>query len=98
VPTPFPLGPSARVARWIDGHACPGPDVVVILDAPGAVMHERKGEYDPAMLEEWRERFRGVRRRAPDAEIVDASRAPEVVLRDVSARVWRRYLARWQPG
>jgi thymidylate kinase len=96
VPTPFPLGPSARAARWMDGHACPGPDMVVVLDAPGALMHERKGEYDPVMLELWRSRFLSVRRRVPDAEIVDASRDPEIVLRDVSARIWRRYLHRWQ--
>jgi thymidylate kinase len=96
VPTPYPLGPSARAARWIDGHACPGPDVVVILDAPGSVMHRRKGEYDPVMLEQWRRHFLAVRRRVPDAEIVDASRGPELVLRDVSARVWRRYRKRWQ--
>ncbi|HUF36388.1 MAG TPA: hypothetical protein VMN37_10590 [Gemmatimonadales bacterium] len=96
VPTPFPLGRSARAARWIDGHACPGPDVVVILDAPGAVMHRRKGEYDPVMLEEWRERFLGVRRRVPDVEIVDASRGPDLVLRDVSGRIWRRYRQRWK--
>ena len=96
VPTPYPLGISAKAARWIDGHACPGPDVVVILDAPGAVMHQRKGEYDPAMLEEWRRRFLGVRRRVPDAEVLDAGRGAEVVLRDATARIWRRYLQRWQ--
>jgi thymidylate kinase len=95
VPTPYRLGPAARLARWIDGHACPGPDLTILLDAPGEVMYRRKGEYDAATLEHWRERFLGVRRRVPDLEVVDTTRPAEAVLRDVTARIWRRYQRRW---
>lgn len=95
VPTPYHLGPAARLARWIDGHICPGPDVTILLDAPGAVMFRRKGEYDAETLEHWRQRFLGVRRRVPDLEVVDTTRPPDVVLRDVTARIWRRYAQRW---
>jgi thymidylate kinase len=95
VPTPFHLDPAARLARWIDGHACPGPDVTILLDAPGEVMFRRKGEYDGATLEHWRQRFLCVRRRVPDLEVVDTTRSAEAVLRDVTARIWRRYARRW---
>jgi thymidylate kinase len=95
VPTPYDLSPSARLARWIDGHACPGPDVTILLDAPGEVMFRRKGEYDPATLEHWRQRFLGVRRRVPDLEVVDTTQSADAVLRDVTARIWRRYARRW---
>jgi thymidylate kinase len=95
VPTPYHLGPAARLARWIDGHACPGPDVTILLDAPGEVMFRRKGEYDGATLEHWRQRFLGVRRRVPHLEVVDTTRSADEVLRDVTARIWRRYAHRW---
>ena len=95
VPTPYELGPAARLARWIDGHVCPGPDVTILLDAPGEVMYRRKGEYDAETLEHWRQRFLGVRRRVPDIEVVDTTRPADVVLRDVTARIWRRYAVRW---
>jgi thymidylate kinase len=95
VPTPYPIGPAARLARWIDGHACPGPDVTILLDAPGEVMFQRKGEYDGATLEHWRQRFLGVRRRVPDLEVVDTTQSADAVLRDVSGRIWRSYARRW---
>ena len=50
VPPPYPLGPFGRLARRIDGRSCPPPDLVLILDAPGTVMHQRKGEYTPETL------------------------------------------------
>jgi thymidylate kinase len=95
VPTPYHLGPAAWLARWIDGHACPGPDITILLDAPGEVMFRRKGEYDGATLEHWRQRFLGVRRRVPDLEVVDTTQSADAVLRDVTARIWRRYARRW---
>jgi thymidylate kinase len=95
VPTPYHLGPAGRLARWIDGHACPGPDVTILLDAPGEVMFRRKGEYDGTTLEHWRQQFLGVRRRVPELEVVDTTRSADAVLRDVTARIWRRYARRW---
>jgi hypothetical protein len=31
----------------------------------------------------------------PDLEVVDTTRPADVVLRDVTARIWRRYARRW---
>jgi thymidylate kinase len=95
VPTPHHLGPVGRLSRWLDGHSCPAPDLSVLLDAPGAVMHQRKGEYDPEMLEHWRQRFLSLRRRVPDLVVVDATRGADDVRAEVLHRVWQRYAGRW---
>jgi thymidylate kinase len=95
VPTPYPLGRLGRLARWLDGRACPGPDLVLVLDAPGAVMHQRKGEYTAEMLEEWRQRFLALRGRIPNVEVLDTTQPPDVVRADATAAIWRRYAERW---
>jgi thymidylate kinase len=96
VPTPHPLAPADRLGRWIDGRSCPAPDLILVLDAPGEVMHQRKGEYDPVMLEQWRQRFRGLQQRLPNVELIDTTRDIEIVRADVVDRVWRCYAARWK--
>jgi thymidylate kinase len=98
VPTPHSLTRLARLGRWMDGRACPPPDVVVLLDAPGAVMHERKGEYDPQMLEHWRRSFLALRRRVPGLVVVDATQGIDEVRAEVTDRVWQRYRDRWGAG
>ena len=95
VPTPYKLGPMGRLARWIDGRTCPGPDLVIILDAPGSVMHARKGEYTAEILEEWRQKFLSVRARVPSAEVVDTTQPPAAVEADATAHIWRCYTRRW---
>jgi thymidylate kinase len=96
VPTPQPLDWLGRAYRRIDGRACPPPDLVLLLDAPGNVMHARKGEYSPEMLEDWRQHFLALQWRVPQLEILDATRPSEVVRADAIERIWRRYAARWQ--
>ncbi|HYC30792.1 MAG TPA: hypothetical protein VEB59_00810 [Gemmatimonadales bacterium] len=95
VPTPYPLGRAGKLARWIDGRVCPGPDLVLILDAPGTVMHERKGEYTAEMLEEWRQKFLAVRARVPGAEVLDTTQPPAAVEASATAHIWRCYTRRW---
>jgi thymidylate kinase len=73
---------------------CPAPDLVLLLDVPGSVMHLRSGEYDPEHLEAERAQYRRLRRRIPRLEHVDANRPREVVLADALARIWRHYVER----
>lgn len=73
---------------------CPAPDMVVLLDAPGSVMHQRSQEYDPEHLEAERAYYQRLRQRIPDLLLVDANRPPEVVLADVLGRIWQHYLQR----
>jgi thymidylate kinase len=96
VPHPEQLGVLRRASRWVAGHACPGPDLVVLLDAPGAVAHQRKGEYTPEMLEDWRRHFLALQDRLDQLEVVNAARPPHDVRADVTDRIWRRYAARWR--
>jgi thymidylate kinase len=95
VPHPLPLSWYQRFTRWIDGHACPGPDLVLILDAPGELMFRRKGEYNAEQLEHWRQHFRALEHRVRTAQIVDAARPLAIVDADVTNRIWRYYAARW---
>ena len=95
VPHPRRLTRLERLSRRLDFYLCPAPDLVLILDAPGELMHQRKGEYDAEMLEDWRQHFLGLRRRFPDiVEVVDATQDKDAVRIDVTQRIWRRYRAR----
>jgi thymidylate kinase len=95
VPTPHRLRPSLRLGRWIDGRSCPPPDLVVVLDAPGRIMHERKGAYDAETLEDWRQHFRSLVRRIPGLVIIDTTRGVDAVRAEVTEQVWQWYTKRW---
>jgi thymidylate kinase len=75
-------------------RSCPPPSLVVLLDAPGDVMHARSGEYDPAHLEAERDHYRRHARRIPNAVRVDSDRPREAVLADVMTLIWRHYKGR----
>jgi thymidylate kinase len=92
-----PSGPLVRLKRLyfrLLSRLCPAPDLVLVLDVPGGVMHARKAEHSAERLEAEREAFLRLLRRLPNAERVDADRPPEVLLADVLGRIWRRYAAR----
>jgi thymidylate kinase len=95
-PTPHVLSPAQRASRWVAGHACPRPDLLLILNAPGEVMFARKHAYTADQLEDWRRHFLTLTSRFPDAEVVDATQAPDAVCADAIARIWRAYAARWR--
>jgi thymidylate kinase len=90
---PQPLKRRAR--RWLLAHACPAPDLTLVLDAPGELLYARKGEHSPEGLEAQRRRYRGLADHLPDVEIVDATQEIDDVRREIVARIWRRYAARW---
>jgi thymidylate kinase len=95
VPHPRRLTRLERISRRLDFYLCPAPDLVLILDAPGELMHQRKGEYDAEMLEDWRRHFLELRRRFPDiVEVIDATQDKDAVRIDATQRIWRRYRAR----
>ena len=95
-PTPTPLSRAGRLSRWILGHICPAPDLVLVLSAPGEIMHRRKGAYTADTLEAWRQHFLALRQRLPNVEIVDTTRSLDAVRADVIDRVWRCYRGRWR--
>jgi hypothetical protein len=96
VPTPYPLSWPRRVSRWLAGHACPAPDLVLVLNAPGEVMFQRKRAYTAEKLEDWRRHFLALQRRVPELEVVDTTRPLDVVVPEVIERIWHRYATRWR--
>jgi thymidylate kinase len=91
VPSGTRLGPAGRVSRRLQRHVCPMPDLVLLLDASGETLHSRSGEYDPTVLEGWRNAFARLQEQVPVLEKLDADRPADEVRRDAEALVWRRY-------
>ena len=97
VPSGADPGPLARLSRRVQAAACPTPDLVLLLDASGATMHRRKGEYDPARLETWRAAYARLQGRVRGLEVLDAERPADDVCREAVALVWRCYAERRRP-
>jgi thymidylate kinase len=95
VPNRFRHSRRGRARRWLLGHSCPPPDLVVLLDAPGELLYARKGEHDVALLETQRAAYRALVARLPRAVVVDASRDVEAVRPEVTAAIWGEYVRRW---
>jgi thymidylate kinase len=89
-----PLSRAKRARRWLLAHALPAPDRTVILDAPGELLYARKGEHDVDALNAQRREYLRVARRIPRSIVVDATRDPNVVRREVTRMMWRAYALR----
>jgi thymidylate kinase len=90
-----PRGRLVRLKRlyfWFLAHAAPAPQMVIVLDAPGELLFARKGEFDPARLEEDRRQFRALGDRIDSLTVVDAARPPDVIRAEVTDLIWQRYL------
>ena len=98
VPTPYPLSLADRVGRWIDGRCCPAPDLILLLDAPGSVMHQRKPSYTPETIENWRQHFLRLRQRLPMMQVIDTTRGIDEVRNQATDLVWQHYARRWRRG
>lgn len=94
LPAPGASGPLRRLRRWVLARACPAPDLVVLLDAPGDVLFARKGEHSPDVLERQRQSYLGMRPRFPRSVVVDVRGDPMTVRRAVTALVWDEYRRR----
>ena len=80
-----------RAYFWILARMIPEPDLVIVLDAPGVALFERKGESDPFSLEADRAQFLALRNRVRRLEVIDARASADVVLSDASQRIWDTY-------
>jgi thymidylate kinase len=81
---------------WLIAHACPAPDMVLVLDAPSAVIYGRKAEQSLEDTHHERHQFLALAQRLPQLQIVDAHRAQDAVRVDVTERIWQQYVARWR--
>lgn len=83
-----------RIRRWLLESACPSPDLVVLLDAPGEMLFNRKGEHSPEWLEQQRQGYLNLLPAVPNMVVVDAQQGAEEVRREVTALMWSRYSCR----
>lgn len=78
-----------KLRRWMLRSICPTPDLTMMLDAPGKVLYERKGEHSPEVLEHQRRVFLRLADKIPNMRIVDATQNAECVLRNTLEEIWR---------
>jgi thymidylate kinase len=91
LPPRTPLPWHKRWRRFVLARACPSPDLVVVLDAPGKLLWSRKREHTPALLEQQRREYLRLAARLPRAAVVDASQSADAVLRAATALLWRAW-------
>jgi thymidylate kinase len=95
-PHPRRTRPWHRASRWTLARLCPGPDLVLVLNAPGAVMFVRKGAYSAEVLEDWRQRFLTLRERLPNVHVIDATQPAHAVRVEATRVIWRGLATRWR--
>jgi len=83
--------PWKRLRRKMFESICPTPDLVVLLDAPGKMLWERKHEHTPEWLEQQRRGYLALKDRVPQMRVVDATQQAEVVKREVTAMIWAQH-------
>jgi len=83
-----------RVRRWILAHACPPPDLVLVLDAPAETLYARKGEHTVAALDQQRRSYLELQSRLPQAALLDTTSGTEQVRRTATALIWQIYAKR----
>jgi hypothetical protein len=91
LPSPKSLNLLRRARRWLLGHACPAPDLVIVLDAPGEMLFDRKGEHSATLLEAQRQGYLKLRQVVPRVVVVDATKNADLVRREVTGLIWRGY-------
>lgn len=81
-----------RFERILFGKLIPRPDALVVLDAPGDVLFDRKKEHSPEVLDSWRRRY--LAEFGDHGEVVSSAGAIEETISAVSQRVWEALRAR----
>jgi hypothetical protein len=85
-------GRLSRVRRGLLGHALPAPDLVVVLDAPAHILHQRKDEQDISTLERQRQFYLRLSQERDNVAVVDATADADHVRRAVSALMWQQFV------
>ena len=82
-PRRYRYGGSRRLARQL-GRLIPRPSLIVVLDLPADVAHERKKEVPRPEIERQRVLYQDIARRYKNGHVVDASRPLDDVIQDVT--------------
>lgn len=78
---------SRRIHGFFLGHVYPRPDLVIVLDAPSAILFARKGEGSPELVESRRQEYLQLKDKTEHLVIIDASQSLEKVIREVSVAI-----------
>jgi thymidylate kinase len=80
-----------RVSAALVRRTVSQPDLVLVLDAPGQLMFERKGEHSVAELQAGRDGYLRMVGSFRHAAVIDASEPRDVVRRRATRLIWRRW-------
>lgn len=83
-----------KFRRWLLYHTCPPADATYLLDAPGEVLYNRKGEHSPEILEKQRQTFLSLQNSIPNMVIVDATHSADSVRTQILSNLWEMYRSR----
>jgi thymidylate kinase len=75
--------PAERLYRWAMRRFYPRPDLVILLDASGEVLHERKGEASVDYLDRWSAIYAAQAAAVKEFVRIDAAQPLEDVTREV---------------
>jgi thymidylate kinase len=89
-----PSGMWKRIRRALLQLGWPNPDLVVVLDAPAQVLYARKREHTLEWLEAQRQGYLRLSEHLPQAVVVDATREPNHVTREVTSLIWAVHSSR----
>lgn len=92
-PLRYRYGGPPWIARAV-ARLIPVPDQFVILDAPPEVLRQRKQEVTPEETARQRDAYLALARSLPNAGVVDAAQAPDLVARDAAALIVARMAIR----
>jgi thymidylate kinase len=87
-PRRYRYGASLRLARWVS-VLVPHPTLVVVLDAPVAVLHSRKLEVPALEVERQRRAYRRLVDQERGAVLIDARQEPHVTAGQIAERLQR---------
>ena len=85
-----PLSAAQRLSRRVQRWVVPPVDLVLLLDASGRTMFDRKGEYSSGTLEDWRAQYRKLASSVRNLVVIDAEQPAEAVLKAAQAAIWAR--------
>ena len=89
--TSFERPLSRRIHGFLLDRVYPRPDLTILLDAPGQVLFERKGEASAEWLEQRRRDYLEMTDVLPRVAVVDATRPLAEVVRDVADIIFSFY-------
>ena len=87
-----------RFTSFLILHLSATPDLVIVLDLPGAVAFERKGEQSVELMNEWSEIYRGIGDQVKRLIVLDATEPILDVQRNATDAIWKEIQRRVTPG